>query len=100
MPPWGHHDERKLHRIYKAALVPTTRPPPAPLKAEARDTDTEGRRTRNTPAIAGSARSMAHAVVITQVYLDEHGHGVVTCRQCGVTGPAMRHAGAATVHAA
>ena len=29
---------------------------------------------------------MAHAVVITQVYLDEHGHGVVTCRQCGVTG--------------
>ena len=30
---------------------------------------------------------MAHAVVITQVYLDEHGHGVVTCRQCGVTGP-------------
>ena len=30
---------------------------------------------------------MAHAVVITQVYLDEHGHGVVTCRQCGITGP-------------
>lgn len=30
---------------------------------------------------------MSHAVVITQVYLDEHGHGVVTCRQCGVTGP-------------
>jgi hypothetical protein len=29
---------------------------------------------------------MAYAVVITQVYLDEHGHGVVTCRQCGVTG--------------
>src|SRR5215510_7099587 len=54
----------KLHRMYQAALVPTTRPPPAPLKAEARDTDTEGRRTRNTPAIAGSAQSMAHAVVI------------------------------------
>src|SRR5262249_50089005 len=32
---------------------------------------------------------MAHTVVITQVYLDEHGHGVVTCRQCGVTGPLM-----------
>jgi hypothetical protein len=30
---------------------------------------------------------MPHAVVITQVYLDEHGHGVVTCRRCGVTGP-------------
>jgi len=30
---------------------------------------------------------MPHAVVITQVYLDEHGHGVVTCRHCGVTGP-------------
>jgi len=30
---------------------------------------------------------MPHTVVITQVYLDEHGHGVVTCRQCGVTGP-------------
>src|SRR5262245_7282864 len=57
------------------------------LKAGAPATDTEGRRTCNTPTTAGSARFMAHAVVITQVYLDEHGHGVVTCRQCGVTGP-------------
>jgi hypothetical protein len=30
---------------------------------------------------------MTHGVVITQVYLDEHGHGGVTCRHCGVTGP-------------
>ena len=29
---------------------------------------------------------MASAAVIMQVYLNEHGHGVVTCRQCGVTG--------------
>jgi hypothetical protein len=29
---------------------------------------------------------MAYAAVIMQVYLNEHGHGVVTCRQCGVTG--------------
>jgi len=32
---------------------------------------------------------MSHAVVITQVYLDERGHGVITCRQCGVIGPLM-----------
>jgi hypothetical protein len=40
---------------------------------------------------------MAHAVVITQVYLDEHGHGVVTCRQCGVTGPLSLTEGQDTV---
>src|SRR6266446_1758699 len=30
---------------------------------------------------------MAHGGVLTQVYRDDHGHGVVTCRHCGVTGP-------------
>jgi hypothetical protein len=29
---------------------------------------------------------MAYAAVIMQVYLNEHGHSGVTCRQCGITG--------------
>jgi hypothetical protein len=30
---------------------------------------------------------MAHGVVITQVYLDDHGHGIVSCPHCGGKGP-------------